>query len=304
MSPKTILGLLKRTALEWYEDRGARLGAALAFYTLFSLAPVLIIVIAIAAMAFGQEVAHAQIIQQIESFIGRDGTKAIQVMLENASQRSSGVITTLIGLTTFLFGATIVFSELQDALNIIWKIPPKPERGMVIGLLRDRFLSFTMVIGIGFLLLVSIVANAVLGAIVQLFGDILPHQVYFLRAANTLFSFAMVTLLCAMIYKVLPDTRIAWRDVLIGAVATSLLFTVGKFLIGLYLGYSSVMSAHGAAGSLVAVLVWMYYSAQIFYFGAEFTKVYAARRGLKSAQRAVAQTEEDNAVLAQESRAE
>jgi membrane protein len=304
MSPKTILGLLKRTALEWYEDRGSRLGAALAFYTLFSLAPVLIIVIAIAAMAFGQEVAHAQIIQQIESFIGRDGTKAIQVMLENASQRSSGVITTLIGLTTFLFGATIVFSELQDALNIIWKIPPKPERGIVIGLIRDRFLSFVMVLGIGFLLLVSSVANAVLAAIVQIFGDILPHQVYFLRAANALFSFGMVTLLCAMIYKVLPDTRIAWGDVLIGAVATSLLFTVGKFLIGLYLGYSSIMSAHGAAGSLVAVLVWMYYSAQIFYFGAEFTKVYAARRGLKSAQRAVAQTEEDNAVLAQESRAE
>jgi membrane protein len=302
MHPGAIPALLKMTALEWYADRGSRLGAALAFYTLFSLAPVLIIVIAIAAMAFGQEVAHAQIIQQIESFMGRQGAQAIQVMLENASRRSSGIITTLIGLGTLFFGATVVFSELQDALNAIWKIPPKPERGMVLGLMRDRFLSFAVVFGIGCLLLASIIANAVLAAIVQIFGDILPYQVYFLRAANTLFSFGMVTLLCAMIYKILPDTTIAWGDVIIGAVATSLLFTIGKFLIGLYLGYSSILSAHGAAGSLVAVLVWMYYSAQIFYFGAEFTKVHAARRGRRAAQRAVAQTQEDNAMLTQQSR--
>jgi membrane protein len=302
MSPGAIPGLLKRTALEWYADRGPRLGAALAFYTLFSLAPFLIIVIAIAAMVLGQDVAHVQIVQQIESFMGRQGAQAIQVMLENASRRSSGVIATLIGLATLFFGATIVFSELQDALNTIWKIPPKPGRGMVIGLIRDRFLSFAMVFGIGFLLLVSIIANAVLAAIVQIFGDILPHRVYFLRAANMFFSFGMVTLLCAMIYKILPDTTIAWGDVLIGAVATSLLFSMGKFLIGLYLGYSSIMSAHGAAGSLVAVLVWMYYSAQIFYFGAEFTKVYAARRGRRAAQRAV--TSEDSAALTQESHVE
>jgi len=302
MSPGVIQTLLKETCVGWYADRGPRLGAALAFYTLFSLAPLLIIVIAIAGMAFGQEVAHAQIVQQIEDFMGREGAKAIQVMLENAARRSSGIIATLIGLATLLFGATIVFSELQDALNIIWKIPPKPDRGMVVGLMRDRFLSFAMVFGIGFLLLVSIIANAVLTAIVQIFGDVLPYQVYFLRAANMLFSFGIVTLLCAMIYKVLPDTNIAWGDVLIGAVATSLLFTIGKVLIGLYLVYSSVMSVHGAAGSLVAVLVWMYYSAQIFYFGAEFTKVYAARRGHRAGRRAV--TLEHSAALTRESRGE
>jgi membrane protein len=302
MSQGVIQTLLKETCVGWYADRGPRLGAALAFYTLFSLAPLLIIVIAIAGMAFGQEVAHAQIVQQIEDFMGREGAKAIQVMLENASRRSSGIIATLIGLATLLFGATIVFSELQDALNIIWKIPPKPERGMVAGLIRDRFLSFAMVFGIGFLLLVSIIANAVLTAIVQIFGDVLPYQVYFLRAANMLFSFGIVTLLCAMIYKVLPDTTIAWGDVLIGAVATSLLFTIGKVLIGLYLVYSSVMSVHGAAGSLVAVLVWMYYSAQIFYFGAEFTKVYAARRGHRAGRRAV--TLEHSAALTRESHGE
>jgi membrane protein len=279
MSPGAIPTLLKATCVEWYADRGARLGAALAFYTLFSLAPLLLIIIAIAALAFGQEVAHAQIIRQIEGLIGAQGAQAIQTVIENASRPSSGVAATLIGLATLLFGATVVFSELQDALNGIWKIPAKPERGMVIGLIRDRFLSFAMVLAIGLLLLVVIVANAVLTAVVQIFGEILPAQASFLHMANFTLLFGIVTLLFAMIYKVLPDTNIAWSDVIIGALATALLFMVGKFLIGLYLVYSSVTSAYGAAGSLVVVLVWVYYSAQIFYFGAEFTKVYATRKG-------------------------
>jgi membrane protein len=283
VSLRAISTLLKETSFEWYADRGPRLGAALAFYTLFSLAPVLIIIIAIAAMAFGQEVAHAQIVQQIEELMGPEGAKAIQTLLENTSRPSSGVIATLIGLATLLFGATIVFSELQDALNFIWKVPPRPERSMVISLIRDRFLSFVMVFGIGCLLLVSIVANAVLAAMAQIFGVIVANQVYFLRAANFMFSFAVVTLLFAMTYKILPDTNIAWSEVLIGAVATSVLFAIGKFLIGLYLVHSSVMSAYGAAGSLVALLMWVYYSAQIFYFGAEFTKVYATRRRRRTA---------------------
>jgi membrane protein len=277
----TILALLKAAVVEWYADRGARLGAALAFYTLFSIAPLLIIVIAIAALAFGQEVAHAQIAQQIEGLIGREGAKAIQMVIENASKPSSGIAATLIGLATLLFGATIVFSELQDALNMIWKIPYKPERGMVVGLIRDRFLSFVMVFGIGVLLLISMLANTALTAIMQIFGEIFPSQVYFLRMANFLFFLAIISVLFAMLYKVLPDTDIVWGDVFIGAVVTSVLFAIGKLLIGLYLVYSGIMSVYGAAGSLVAVLVWMYYSAQIFYFGAEFTKVYAARRGRK-----------------------
>jgi membrane protein len=278
MSPRAIPTLLRATCTAWYADRGARLGAALAFYTLFSLAPLLIIIIAIAALAFGQEVAHAQIIRQIEDLIGIEGAQAIQTVIENASRPSSGVAATLIGLGTLLFGATVVFSELQDALNGIWKISARPERGMVIGLVRDRFLSFAMVLAIGFLLLLVIVANAVLTAIVQIFGEILPARASFLHTANFLLFLSIVTLLFAMIYKLLPDTTIAWSDVLIGAFATALLFMVGKFLIGLYLVYSSVTSAYGAAGSLVVVLVWVYYSAQIFYFGAEFTKVYATRQ--------------------------
>jgi len=285
MSPRAIPGLLKETFFEWYADRGPRLGAALAYYTLFSLTPLLIIVIAIAAMAFGQEVAQTQIVRQVEELMGIEGAKTIQTLLQNTSKPSSGVIATLIGLATLFFGATIVFSEIQDALNMIWKIRPKPERGVLIGLMRDRAMSFSMVFGMGFLLLLSVIANTILEAIIQIFGDVLSNQLYFLRGANIIFSFSVVTVLCAMIYKILPDTYIAWGDVLIGAVATSLLFAIGKYLIGMYLVYSSVTSAYGAAGSLVAVLVWIYYSAQIFYFGAEFTKVYTTRKTPRAAPR-------------------
>jgi membrane protein len=292
---RAIPALLKETSFEWYADRGPRLGAALAFYTLFSLAPLLLIITAIAALAYGEEVAHAQIMRQIEVFIGGAGAEAIRAVIENASRPSSGVAATLIGLATVLFGATVVFSELQDALNTIWDIPPKPERGMVIGIVRDRFLSFVMVLSLGFLLLASILANTILTAIVQNFGDMLPGRALFLRLANFVLFLGIVTLLFAMIYKMLPDTTIAWGDVAIGAVATSILFAVGKFLIGLYLVYSSMVSAYGAAGSLVVVLVWVYYSAQIFYFGAEFTKVYATRRGHRVTPH------EDAAVVTQES---
>ena len=285
MSPRMMPTLIKETCFEWYADRGSRLGAALAFYTLFSLAPLLIIITAIAALAYGQEVAHAQIMRQVDELIGADGAKAIRTVIENASRPSSGITATLIGLATLLFGATVVFSELQDALNTIWKIPPKTERGMIIGIARDRFLSFTMVLSLGFLLLVSMLANTVFNAITQNLGDILPGRRYILSTANMVLLFAVVTMLFAVIYKVLPDTTILWGDVIIGAVATALLFLAGKFLIGLYLVYSSVVSVYGAAGSLVVVLVWMYYSAQIFYFGAEFTKVYAMHRGHRTSSR-------------------
>ncbi|HEX9871857.1 MAG TPA: YihY/virulence factor BrkB family protein [Candidatus Tectomicrobia bacterium] len=281
MRLRDIPVLLQETALAWYADRGPRLGAALAFYTLFSLAPLLIIVIAVAALAFGREVAHAQLVQQSEAVVGAEGARAIRAMLEHTSRPSSGIIATLAGLATLLFGATVVFSELQDALNTIWNVPPRPRRSLVLGLIRHRFLAFIMVLAIGFLLLLSILANSVLTAVMQLYGDILPRQVDWLRTANFLFSFSIVTLLFAMIYKALPDLDIAWGDVLIGAVVTALLFMIGKFLIELYLGYSSIASVYGAAGSLVILLMWVYYSAQILYVGAEFTKVYAQHRGRK-----------------------
>jgi membrane protein len=279
VNPGIILTLLKETGIAWYEDRGGRLGAALAFYTLFSLAPLLIIIIAIAAVAFGREIAYTQLIQQIEAFIGTEGARVIQATIENTSRPRSGIVATLIGLATMLFGATVVFSELQDALNTIWRVAPKPERSMAIGIIRERFLAFSMVLGIGVLLLISIIANTMLNATMQIFGDILPKQVDWLRTANFVFSLVIVTLLFTMLYKVLPDVEIGWEEVVIGAVVTALLFMLGKYLIELYLGYSSAASVYGAAASLVILLMWIYYSAQIFYFGAEFTKVYAKHRG-------------------------
>jgi membrane protein len=281
VSPGTLLTLLKQAAFEWYVDRGPRLGAALAFYTLFSLAPLLLIITAIAALVYGQEVANAQFVQQIQSVMGPESTQAIQSMIESASRPSSGVAATFIGLATLLFGATVVFSELQDALNFIWKIPVDPQRGMVIGFLRARFLSFVMALCIGFLLLVVMLANTVLTAMTQIFGNDSLYQSYFLRAANFIIFYIIITILFTVIYKLLPDRDVIWSDALAGAMMTSFLFTIGKYLIGLYLVHSSIMSAYGAAGSLVVVLIWVYYSAQIFYFGAEFTKVYAARRDQK-----------------------
>jgi membrane protein len=294
VSLRIILTLLKETGIAWYEDRGGRLGAALAFYTLFSLAPLLIIVIAIAAVGFGREIAYTQLMQQIEAFIGTEGARVIQATIENTSRPSSGIVATLIGLATMLFGATVVFSELQDALNTIWRVAPKPERSMAIGIIRERFLAFSMVLGIGVLLLISIIANTILNATMQIFGDILPKPVDWLRTANFVFSLVVVTLLFTMLYKVLPDVEIGWEEVVIGAVVTALLFMLGKYLIELYLGYNSAASVYGAAASLVILLMWIYYSAQIFYFGAEFTKVYAKHR-----RRRIVPTEERVSVAQQ-----
>jgi membrane protein len=279
MSLWTIPALLKETLFEWYADRGSRLGAALAFYMLFSLAPLLMIIIAITAMVFGREIAYTQLIQQIEAFIGLEGARVIQATIENTSRPSSGIMATLIGLATMLFGATVVFNELQDALNAIWKVAPNPRRSMAFRLIWDRLLAFSIVVGIGVLLLLSVVANAVLNAMMQIFGDILPRQVNWLQSANFVFALVTVTLLFIMVYKVLPDIEIGWGDVLVGAIVTAVLFMLGKFLIELYLGYSTAASVYGAAASLVILLMWIYYSAQILYFGAEFTKVYAKHRG-------------------------
>src|SRR5919106_2764708 len=279
MSLRTIPALLKETLFEWYADRGSRLGAALAFYMLFSLAPLLMIIIAITALVFGREIAYTQLIQQIETFIGLEGARVIQATIENTSRPSSGIMATLIGLGTMLFGATVVFNELQDALNVIWKVAPKPRRSMALGLIWDRLLAFSIVVGIGVLLLLSIVANAVLNAMMQIFGDILPRHVNWLQSANFVFALVTVTLLFIMVYKVLPDIEIGWGEVLVGAMVTAVLFMFGKFLIELYLGYSTAASVYGAAASLVILLMWIYYSAQILYFGAEFTKVYAKYRG-------------------------
>jgi membrane protein len=278
MNLKSYLPLLKAAFSEWLEDNSPRMGAALAYYTVFSLSPLLIIVIAVAGLVFGQEAAQGQVVAQLQGLLGQDTAKAIQEMIKNADKPSSGIIGSLAGLITLLVGATGLFGELHDALNTIWEVPPKEGRGLV-GLIKDRFLSFTMVLGIGFLLLVSLTVSAALAAFGQFLNSILPSLTAVGHVLNFVVSFGVVTLLFAMIYKYLPDVEIAWNDVWTGAAATALLFTVGKFLIGFYLGNSGVASAYGAASSLAVLLVWVYYSAQIFLFGAEFTHVYAGKKG-------------------------
>ena len=270
--------LLKESFREWVDDNAPRLGAALAFYTAFSLSPVLVVVIAIAGLAFGHEAAQRQIMGQVQGLLGEQGAKAVATMLQDASKPSSGIVASVVGLVTLLIGATGVFGELRDALNTIWEVPSKGLGG-IRGLIKDRFLSFTMLLGIGFLLLVSLVISAGLAAVGRFLGGVLPALSVLGEVANFLISLVVITVLFAMIYKYLPDLKIPWGDVWIGAAVTALLFDLGKSLIGLYLGSSKIASTYGAASSLAIVLIWIYYSAQIFLFGAEFTQVYARQHG-------------------------
>src|SRR5919199_4252277 len=278
MNPQAIFTLLKQTVYEWLEDRAARLGAGLAYYTAVSLAPLLIILIAIAGFVLGRQAVEGQVVAQIQGLVGKTGAEAIQAMIASASQPKAGIIATVVSIATLLFGASGVFGALQDALNTIWEVTPKPGRGML-GMIRDRFVSFTMLLGVGFLLLVALVLSAGLAALGTFVGGLLPVPEVVLQAVNLIISFGVITLLFGMIFKILPDAEIRWNDVWIGAAVTSLLFTIGKFVLGLYLGKSSAGSAYGAAGSLIVVLLWVYYSAQILFFGAEFTQVYANTYG-------------------------
>jgi membrane protein len=262
----TIWQLFKRTVAKWNEDHAPQLGAALAYYSVFSLAPLLLISIAIAGTVFGQEAAQGQIIEQIEGLVGEASAKAIQSMIEEARRPALSTIATLIAIVMLIIGATGVFAQLQEALNTIWRVEQKPGEG-IWKVLKDRFISFLAVLGTGFLLLISLVISAGLSAVGAT-----------LQIINFSISFAVITFLFAMIYKLLPDTSIQWSDVWVGAGMTSLLFTIGKFLIGLYLGNSDVGIAYGAAGSLVVILIWVYYASQIFLLGAEFTAVYAESR--------------------------
>jgi membrane protein len=273
---KEIVGLFKDAGVQWMDDKCPRLGAALAYYTAFSLAPLLVIVIALVGFLFGREAAMGEIATQLQNLLGAEGARAIEAMIASANQPATGTIATVVGITMLLVGALGLFSELQDALNTVWKVKPKEGRG-VLGFLRDRLLSFTMVLGSAFLLLVSLVVSAALSALGSLLGE---HQNTFIgQGINVVVSFCIIMLLFAMIYRLLPDVKIAWRDVWLGAAFTTLLFTIGKILIGMYLGRAGVASAYGAAGSLAALLVWLYYSAQIFLFGAELTRAFADRWG-------------------------
>ncbi len=275
---RKLFDLLKKTFSEWSEHKAQRLSAALAYYTIFSISPLLLVVIAIVGLWFGQQKAQSQIIGQVQGLVGPQGAQIIQTMLQNAYHPGTNIIATIIGLITLLLGALGVFGVLQDSLNTIWEVAPNPKRGIG-GMIRDRFMSFTLLLGTGFLLLVSLVLSAGLQAVGTFFGNVLPFPLPVLEIANNVFSFLVITLLFAMIYKYLPDAEIRWSDVWIGAAVTSLLFVVGKFAIGFYLGRSSVSSTYGAAGALVIVLLWVYYSGLILFFGAEFTRVYADQAG-------------------------
>jgi membrane protein len=277
---RTIFDLVKQTGSEWFDQGVSRMGAALAFYTLFAIAPLFVIVLAIAGVWFGEEAARGELSSQVSGLVGRDGGEAIQALVSAANRPLTGAWATTIAVATLFVASTGVFVELQDSLNSVWSVRRVPGRGLR-NFIKDRILSFALIVGIGFLLLVSFVLSAGLAVLGRFMLGLLPEQETFWHWINFVISFGVITLLFAMVFKVLPDVKIAWRDVWIGAIITALLFNTGKLLVGLYLGRSGFKSAYGAAGSLVIVLVWVYYSAQILFFGAKFTEVYANRYGAR-----------------------
>ncbi len=277
---KATLGLFKQSATAWNEDYAPSMGAALSYYTLFSIAPLLLIVIAVAGLVFGAEAARGEIFGQLAGLIGADGAKAVEGLLRAADRPTQGTVATIIGIATLLLGAMTVFGELQNALDRIWRAPARQQTQGWWNLLRTRLLSFGMILGVAFLLTVSLILSAAIAAFGKWWGaaEVVAHVL------EVALSFGFTTVLFALIYKFIPRVHVAWHDVWIGAGVTAALFAVGKLLIGLYLGKSSIASAYGAAGSLVVLMVWVYYSAQIFLFGAEFTWVYAHEYGSRRGQ--------------------
>jgi membrane protein len=276
--------LIKKSVLSWRQDYAASMGAALAYYTLFSLAPVLIIVIAVAGFFLGPEAARGEIDAQLQGLLGNDGAAAVQGLLASASEPEEGLIATLTGILLLVVGATTIFAELQTDLDRIWRAPAAKKTSGLWALLRTRLLSFGMILAIAFLLLVSLVVSAALAALGKWWGGWFGGWAVLLETLNFVVAFAITTGLFALIYKFLPRAEIAWRDVWIGAAVTALLFAIGKFVIGLYIGRSGIASGYGAAGSFVVLLVWVYYSTQIFLLGAEFTWVYSHEHGSRKGQ--------------------
>ena len=273
-------GLLKQTFQEWLEDKAPQLGAALAYYTVFSLAPLILVLLAIVGVIFRDDPAGAwnKITQQMSYFLDSSTVQVVQNIAQKASEPGKSTIATIIGVALAIFGASGVFGQLQDALNTIWGVKAKPGGG-IWGFLRNRFLSFAMVAGVCFLLLVSLTLESLLKAFSHYVQSVLPGGIVVALAVYLIFDFAVVVLLFGMIFKFLPDVQIQWRDVWIGAVITAILFGIGKWLLGFYLGSGAAGSAYGAASSLITLLLWVYYSSQILLFGAEFTQVCAARAG-------------------------
>ena len=270
--------LVKKAALAWVDDYAPSMGAALSYYTVFSLAPMLLIVLAVAGLVFGEDAARGALFEQIAGLMGPDAAKAIEGILTSVSKPTHGIVATVVGIVVLLVGATTVFAELQDALDRIWRAPARKASGLW-GLLRARFLSFGMILGIAFLLMVSLVVGAAVSALGKWWSPLFGGWEFLAQAVNFVFGLAVSTVAFALIYKLMPRVKVEWHDVWLGAAVTALLFSLGRFLIGLYIGKSGIASGFGAAGSLITVFVWVYYSAQIFLMGAEFTWVYAKTFG-------------------------
>ncbi len=273
--PLIVVRLARETWREWNDDQAARLGAALAFYAILSIGPLLLIVISVSGLAFGNDHARGYLLQQVQHLVGTDGARAVGDILEHSSSTGKSLAATAVGIVTLLVSASGFFAQLQAAMNAVWNVPK--EASNLMGFVNKRLLSFGMILGICLLLLFSLVVSAAVAAVTAMFGGTLPALA--LSAGNTVISFLVTTLLFAMIFKVLPDVHIRWRDVWAGAAFTALLFSIGKTLIGLYLGRSALSSTYGAAGSLIVLLVWIYYSSQVFLLGAEFTQVWARSSG-------------------------
>ena len=279
----TYWSLVKQVAKSWLDDYVPSMGAALAYYTMFSLAPLLLIVVSVAGLAFGEDAARGEIQAQLSKMMGDAGAGAVQDLLVSVHRPAEGSAATVLGVLLLLVGATTVFGELQDALDRIWRVPAHAHSRGWFTLVRSRLLSFGMILAIGFLLMVSLVVSAMLAAVERLWNPVFGDWVRLATTTSAVVSFLMVAAMFALIYRVMPRASVHWKDVWIGAMVTAALFVAGKYAIGLYIGRSGVTSAFGAAGSLVVVLIWVYYSAQIFLLGAEFTWVYANRFGSRRA---------------------
>ncbi|MEJ7931258.1 YihY/virulence factor BrkB family protein [Ramlibacter sp. AN1015] len=274
--------LLVRAGQAWNEDYAFSMAAAIAFYTVFSLAPLLVIVIAVAGALFGEEAVRGEIVRQIDSLIGTQGAEMVQALVASASDTERGLFASVLSVAVLLVGATTVFAELQSSLDRIWQVPERERPSGVTGIVRARLLSFGLILGVAFLLMASLVVSAALAALGTWAGGLLPAWERLLWFINIAVSLGMFTLLFAMIFKMLPSTRIAWRDVWVGSLVTAVLFEIGKLLIGLYLGRGGVTESLRAAGSVVVLLAWVYYASLIFLFGAEFTRAFADYEGSRS----------------------
>jgi membrane protein len=285
LSPKTLFRLALQSAKSWSDDYAPSMGAAISYYTVFSLAPLLVIVIAIAGAVFGREAVQGMISAQLAGLVGRSGAEMVEGLVASASDTDRGLVAGLVSIAVLVLGATTVFAELQSALDRIWKVPAAEKPSGVVGLLRARLLSFGLILGVAFLLMVSLIVSAALAAFGAWAGTLLPGWETLLQLLNTLVSVGILTVLFALIFKFMPSTPVGWRDVWVGAGVTAVLFEIGKLAIGLYIGKSGMTETFRAAGSMVVLLAWVYYAAQIFLLGAEFTRAFAESHGTRAGAR-------------------